>query len=440
MHPTPPPLTPGEPDALTTRRNFWAWVAYQFFYRTGWQFKMEATLVAGLVSYLSPDARILGLFATVNTLARQAVPILAAPAVDRRPFKRSALLLYWSGAILCWLVLTLFLWSPAAEDRQLTLYAFGACYTLFFVCLGASSIAHGSLLGKVIPATLRGRAMAAGMGLSGTVNVGAILAVYWLQRTGPFPPPRNYALAFSISVGCFVLALFSLLAVVESPSAPRERATRVGASLRYMLQMARRDPNLRLLMLVNGGVAIGGSLLQLYTLYWRRSYAGPFPESAILVATLCQVFWQSLSSALLGRVADERGNRVLICALLWIEATVPLVALLMGSFSALGGTWAYLAVYTLIGIRFPLYQLLVNYLLEAVPQEEHALGLGATNAIQIVTAPAPLLLGVLAQRFGFAAAFVSAAAFLAAAAWLALGLQEPRARTGERSDGKEGAA
>src|SRR5688572_19410029 len=101
------------PDPANLKRNFWAWVAYQFFYRTGWQFKMEATLVAGLISYLTPSQRILGLFTTINTLGRQASPFFAAPHVDRWAYKRSALLLYWSATVACWLALTVYLWSPA---------------------------------------------------------------------------------------------------------------------------------------------------------------------------------------------------------------------------------------------------------------------------------------------------------------------------------------
>src|SRR5436190_23280214 len=94
-----PPEAPGEKPA--SPRNFWAWVAYQFFYRIGWQFKMEATLVAGLISYLTPNQRIMGLFVTVNTLGRQASPLVVAPLVDRWAYKRGALLYYWTATVAC---------------------------------------------------------------------------------------------------------------------------------------------------------------------------------------------------------------------------------------------------------------------------------------------------------------------------------------------------
>jgi MFS family permease len=435
--------TDQDPDFAAYRpRNFWAWVAYQFFYRIGWQFKMEATMVAGLISYLTPDQRTMGLFTMVNTLGRQASPLVAAPHVDRWAHKRGALLLYWGATVACWMALTLFLWLPAARDRDLTLRVFGVCYTLFFICLGASSVAQGALLGKIIPATLRGRAMAVGMGMSGAINVGAILGIYFLVSGGGFSPPRNYALVFSLTVICFVFAAGSLLAVQEWPSPPRRGATDFLASMAHVIRMARGNRNLRLLMLVNVAVSIGTSLLQFYTGFWRHSYpAGRFPEQALIVATIFQVFWQSLSSALLGRVADERGNRIVICALLWVEASVPFVAILIGAIPSLQGTWAFLTLYTLIGIRFPVFQLLVNYLLEILPMEDHALGIGATNTIQMFTAPAPLILGTIAFRFGYAAAFLVSGLVICAGAIVALGLQEPRvegARASSEHCGKEG--
>lgn len=419
--------------------NFWAWVGYQFFYRIGWQFKMEATMVAGLISYLTADPRTLGFFTTINTLGRQTAPLFVAPQVARSRYKRSALLLYWGAAVACWLALTIFLWLPAARNHDLTLYVFGLCYSLFFIFLGSSTVAQGALLGKIIPATMRGRAMAVGMGFSGAINVGGILLLFQWVRGGGFPPPQNYALAFSIAVACFLAATATLFAIREWPSPPSHRAVNLRASLSYVMRLARENRNLRLLMLVNAAVAVGGSLLQFYTAYWRHIFpGGHFPETAIVLATVFQVFWQSLSSAILGRVADARGNRIVICSLLWVEACVPLVAMAMGTMPALRGAWNFLAVYTLIGIRFPVYQLLVNYLLEVVPLEEHAMGLGAVNTIQILTAPAPLLLGELARRLGYGAAFVTAAVFLAFAAAASLGLSEPRRAISHRGTEAQG--
>src|SRR5688572_24486036 len=127
-------------------RNFWAWVAYQFFFRIGWQFKMESTLMAGIVSYLAPSPAVMGLFTTLNALGRNLSPLVAAPVVDRFRQKKHVLLLFWGATVAVWAALTVYLWLPGAADRRVSVWVFGACYTLFFVFLGSASVAQGALL------------------------------------------------------------------------------------------------------------------------------------------------------------------------------------------------------------------------------------------------------------------------------------------------------
>jgi MFS family permease len=418
----PPPAAEEVPYSP---RNFWAWVAYQFFYRIGWQFKMESTLMAGVISYLTPAPLVMGLFSSFNALGRNLSPLVAAPLVDRFAHKRRALLLFWMATVAVWGVLTVYLWLPIASNRALSVWVFGACYTLFFILLGASSVAQGALLGKVIPAGVRGRAMAVGMTISGGINVCAILAIYQLIRSGRFPEPRNYALSFTLTTTLFALAGVSLLFIDERPSEVTHRGTGLAESLRTFRRLARENENLARLMIVNITVGICGSMLQFYTGYWRRS--GTMTEAALIMATVFQVFWQSLSCSIFGRVADRRGNRVVICGMLWIEAVVPLTALVLGGWEPFRGHWGwYLGVYTLVGFRFPMYQLLVNYLLEVVPQRDHAMAIGATTTVQLVTTPAPLLLGLAAEAWGYPAAFILASGVGLYGAFTAMKLREVR--------------
>jgi len=410
-------------------RNFWAWVAYQFCYRIGWQFKMESTLMAGIVSYLAPDPRVAGLFTTLNTLGKNLSPLLAAPIVDRFPRKRAILLLFWSATVLVWAVLTAYLWLPGADNRGVSIWVFGTCYTLFFIGLGAVGVAQGALLGKIIPAGVRGRAMAMGMGISGGINVVAILLIYHVIQGGQFPEPRNYALAFTVTVSFFLLAGVSLMFVRETPSETPARRFNLLGNLRYFVKLAQENRNLGRLMAVNVAVGVLANMLQFYTLYWRQ--AGTMSEGALILATVFQVLWQSVSSSVLGRVADRKGNRVIICALLWVEASVPLAALILGGWEPFRGHWGwYVGVYALVGVRFPLYQLLVNYLLEIVPQHDHAMALGAVNAAQLLTAPAPLLFGGLARAWGYPAAFIAGSVVGIYGATTALKLEEVRVKPG----------
>ncbi len=418
-----------EEEPAAAARNFWAWVAYQFFYRIGWQFKMESTLMAGLVSFLAPDPRVAGLFTTLNTVGRNLAPLVAAPVVDRFRRKRSALFLFWGMTVAVWGVLTVFLWLPAAGSKALSIWIFGACYTLFFVFLGAASVAQGALLGKVIPPERRGRAMAAGMTLSGLVNVGSILLIYRVLQGGGFPEPRNYALSFTLTTTFFFSAGLSLLFLRERASEEPRRSFSLLQSLRHFVKLGRENQDLARLMVVNVVVGTLGNMLPFYTFFWRASGATTARDmpTALMLATVLQVFWQSLSSSVFGRVADSRGNRAVICGLLWVEAVIPAAAMVLGGWAPFRGHWGwYLGVYVLVGFRFPLYQLLVNYLLEIVPQREHAMALGAVNAAQLLSAATPLLLGALAQGLGYPAAFLTGTAIGLFGGITALGMREVR--------------
>ncbi|MCC2672951.1 MAG: hypothetical protein K0Q72_5423, partial [Armatimonadetes bacterium] len=326
-----------------------------------------------------------------------------------------------------WAALTVYLWLPVAANKQLSIWVFGACYTLFFVFLGAVGVAQGALLGKIIPAGHRGRAMAMGMTISGGINVAAILLIYHVIRGGGFPEPHNYALAFTLTVTFFLLAGVSVFFIQETPSASPNRRFNLAGNLRYSVKLARENPNLARLMVVNVSVGVLSNMLQFYTMYWRT--AGTMTEGALILATVLQVFWQSVSSSIFGRVADRKGNRIIICSMLWIEALVPISALVLGGWEPFRGHWGwYLGVYALVGIRFPLFQLLVNYLLEIVPQEDHAMALGAVTTVQLVTAPAPLLFGGIAQAWGFPASFIAGALVGVYGAVTALRLEEVRVR------------
>jgi MFS family permease len=406
------------------RRNYVSWVGYQLFYRIGWQFKMEATMVAGLVSYLSPSASVMGLFTTIHSLGRHAAPFWAAGLVDASPSKKRALLLFWLLAALCWTTVTVFLWTPAAQNRTLTLWCFLVCYAAFFTLLGCANVAQGALLGKIIPATMRGRALGLTASISGPINLVAISAVYALARSGAFPPPRNYALAFSLTEMCFLAAALSLSRVRERPSPHPGGDRRLRGQLARARTLVQGNPNLRRLIGVNIAVAVGGAMLGFYTTYGRAS--GSLNDEGIVLATLCQVFFQSVSSAILGPIADRRGTRSLMATLLWIEACVPLTALVCGSVAGLRGTAWYLMVYALIGVRFPLYQFQVNYLLEILPMRDHAVALGLTNSLMIVTGVVPILFGALADLAGYWTVFLIASSVVMVAATLASRLEEPR--------------
>ncbi|MBI3944458.1 MAG: MFS transporter [Armatimonadetes bacterium] len=409
-------------ESEVERRNFRAWVAHQAFYRIGWQFKMEATMIAGLVSFLSDSAKIIGVYSTASSVGRWVGPVFTTPWIDRSPSKKRCLMWLWGAAVFCWAVGTLTLWTPLTADRTRTLWWFFIWYTLFFTFLGAVGVAQGALLGKIVRAERRGAALSRTHTLSGPPNLIAILVVWALVRHGWFPAPRNYALAFSITTLLFVLAGVGIASAREKPTDGRQSAAGFRKRLSYAGRMLRTNRDFRLLMWVQLAMGFGGAALSFYTAYGRQ--AGSIHESSVVLATVLQVLLQTITSSWLGNVADRKGNRIVICWMLLIEALTPVSAVLAATLFP--GSPAFLIVYCLVGARFPLFQLLVNYLLEIVPEEDQALALGVINMRLAVTMPAPLLFGAVVDWAGYAVAMLVAAGILAGSAVMALFLREPR--------------
>ena len=408
-------------------RNFWAWVGYQFLFRVGWQFKLEATLVSGLISFLvSPTqaAVVLGWLGALSSVGRNTIPFFLAPWVANARYKRWPTLVMWASTVACWGLATLYLWLPGTADKTRTLWIFGACYVAFQTLLGGLGLAQSTLLGKIIPDRYRGRAVAFGMGYAGVFNVFALLGLAWFVRAGGFPEPRNFALSFSVAVFLFTLAGGALLVIKEQPSDTKRRSSNPLRHFREARRLVLENRNLQLLLVVNLVLAVSLSVMRLYTPYWRL--LGTLDPSRLLVATVLQVAVQSLSSVYFGRLADRYGNRRVICTLLWVEAIAPLVAVLCGA-TALGNHWlAYLSVYFLIGLRFPLFLVVVNYLLEIVEPDQHAIALSAVTLVQLIAAVVPIGLGYAAQQWGYPAVLAPTAVLVAAGALFASRLGEPR--------------
>ncbi len=390
-------------------------------------------MIAGLVSFLASSPMTIGLFSTASSVGRSVGPFLITPWVDRSASKKRCLLWLWAGVVLSWGAAAAYLWTPLAADRGRTLGWFFLCYSAFFTFLGCAAVAQGSLLGKIIPADRRGHALSAAHSISGPVNLCALLAVYSLVRSGAFPTPRNYAFSFTITTVLFLLSGVAVARAREVPSAsPRDKG---GLRLRlvHARNLIRDNRDFRLLLGIQLALGTGGAALAFYTAYGRAT--GSIQDANVVLATLLQVGCQSAAAATLGRLADRRGNRAVIRVLLWLEAFTPVSAVLAASLFP--GTGAFLVVYCLVGARFPVYDLLVNYLLEIVPEADHAMALGAVNTLLVVTVGSPVLLGFLAARAGYAVAMLAAAVVLASAAITALFLAEPRQRFGAPRTARE---
>ena len=358
LHPMTILTRPHDPalpeETRAAHRNFWAWVLYQLCYRIGWQFKMESTMIAGPGQLPLPAPVCGGHDGPLHHhRQRRAVRGARADGAGGGPpaqqAERAAVDLGGDGAEAgrSWRRIS---GCRRRPTRPRTLWVFFGIYTLFFGLLGAAQVAQGALLGKIIEAGRRGRALGLSVSLSGPINMGAILAVYWLVRSGAFPAPRSYALSFTLTVLCFTAAGLALLRVRERPSPPSRREMGLAAHWRDTRALLRHSANLRRFIVINLALALSGGIPRL--LHHLRAQdgrdrrhvdrdgdpgAGRFPGCQLVALRPAggrpRQPDRHLRAALGG--GGDPGRAMLAAG--WLRLP-----------------WLYMSVYALIGVRFPL--------------------------------------------------------------------------------------
>lgn len=394
---------------------------------------------SNVVVALIPAVRALGLYApqlAVSSLVerlRRAKPlILAVTTIERLPF------------------LALAVAVPLLVERQRALLL-----VLFFAMIGLQQLGGGlgypawlDLIARTIPDGWRGRFFGLWTGVGGLLGVGgAALAATIIARVAW---PLNFSLIFAATFAAFIVS-FVLLALGREPSRPSARPTaptarpghtsgrRAGpialGSLvwrqgRDLTTIFRADKGLAALIGANAvaGIAtMGAGLFAVAALgHGGLSVAEVGAESTVLVlaTTAGNVAW--------GFVGDHLGQRaVLIGAVVCLAgaAAAPLLA---------SGLVVYTGAFLLVGLSVSATLLAqLTFIAEFAPPARRPTYIAlASVAYAPFAVGAPIVGGVLADRWGYGPVFaISALAALVAAVIYVAWVPEPR-RTSTRASAK----
>jgi MFS family permease len=277
------------------------------------------------------------------------------------------------------------------------------------------------LVGRAIPTRLRGRFFAgasllgSGGGLLGTAATVAILR--------SVPGPAGYGVCFLVSALFMGLSFAALVAVREPPPGTLAPAVALGAYLRRIPGLLRRDANLAWFVAARAAAAFGMMASAFYAVYALAGLrAGDWMVGVFTTALLAG---QTVGQLGFGWLADHVGHRIVIT--IGIGATVAANALALTA-SSLD---LFLLVFALSGVQLAAINVSwLTILLEFAPSAQDRptyLGIGNTFLAPAMAA-APLLAGLMADTIGFLPIFVVALACgLVALAILALKVRDPRA-------------
>lgn len=400
-------------------------VLHQIVFRVGWTFKTESVILPGFLDFLiGPGAGFYrGFLPILNRLGQGVVPLFLARSMDSVSAKRFSLV--FTAATLA---VPLFLAGLLAREhgfvgQQAAAVLFLVIYFGFSAGYGLYQVAFNTVQGKLIRPDYRGRLMSYSTfwGTIPAVLVSFAVLRVWLSGQSP-----HYERVFLSGACLFALSGFLCLLLRESDQDEALWGEASRSLWRPFFDVLRSRPGLRALCLVGMIYSFSLALVPHYQAFAReRLHIPPEQQYLWVIAQSASV---GIFSVAVGWLADRYGNRLTFSLLVFGSVLTPAWCLFMLHFSqGLAEATIWLTFVTLAFTTLA-PRMAVNYALEMVPAEEHAV---ATAAFQLgVTLPllASPLWGWLIERWGFEGLLRTGILLTAIAGVMSTFLPEPRFR------------
>ena len=429
--PTHPGIEPRE------RRNLLLLALHQIVFRIGWIFKTESVIMPAVLDQLSGAGWLRGCMPVLNRFGQSVPPVFLADRFKALRYKKRALAGFTAlmGVPLGILSLVWLLSPESGLGQHHNGFAgprhawlpglFLLLYFVFFVFNGLYHLSFGTVQGKLIRPTRRGRLL-----LTSTFwgSLPAMLLAWCLLDRWLRLPDGGFGYVFAFTSVCFILAGMIAMALYEpadsagtTPSSPKR------GNVADMLRTLRGDANLRRLVLV---AALWGSSLMIFPHYQAlaRKTLG-LSGIHLMVWVITQNMAVGIYSLFVGPLADRRGNRLTLRLLIFGSATAPAFAISLVYLPGGLGARLFWLVFIPLGISPLILRTLLNYALEICQPEEHPRYLSTVSlglAAPFLLSPA---VGWLVDAAGFEVVFMVTVALTVLSGWMTFGLDEPRHRT-----------
>ncbi|MBI4532032.1 MAG: MFS transporter [Candidatus Latescibacteria bacterium] len=408
-------------DDRYNRRNFGALLIDFIGYFTGQTFISPSTILPLFVHQLTTSNVLIGLIPTIFTLGASLPSPLLARFIERLPLKRNYIL--WLAAVerLPWMAMVLLTLAIGQSVPTLLLILFFLSLTINAFSLGCGIPAYSAMMQKIIPVNRRGRLYGIGGGVAGLLSIpGAWYVEEILNRYG-FPSGFAYCfliafLLLTVSAAFIILVREPVYSPISSPSDRRSYMHRARSILKA-------NPSFVFFNFSQILYAFNGMAVAFYTVYAIVHLHAQPGDIALFTGVLMGT--NAVANPLWGYLADHRGNRRVM---LWASVcglASPAVALTSGSLYSFAIVFA-LNEFARAGLELSRF----NIVMEFSPPGEVPTYVALKY---LLTAPflavAPLLGGIIADRWGYIPVFYLAIAGTASSLLFIAQMHEPRERT-----------
>lgn len=413
--PESPAPAPADPAEL---RNFALLALQQLVIRVGWIFKTESVIVPAFLDSIAGPGWIRGILPVLNRFGQGVPSFVLAGAVQRTPLKKRLVALSAVAMAVPFFVLAFTTGSGGAGSGW---PAFLVLYLLFWCFSGLFYVTGGTLQGKLIRAEHRGRLITAGV-FGGVIP--AVACAWWLLPGWLDGPSPDYDRIFLFTAVCFAVAAGVVLPIRESRDDAPVRVGSLGEQVRSAWQILKTQPDYRRVVVV---AALFSSSVMVFPHYQalareRLGLEGIHWMTWVVVQNLSM----GVASLGIGPAADRLGNRLVLRILIFTSAAIPLYAVGLTELDRDVGRDLFVWVFAAIGLVPLGFRVIVNYLLEISPQDDHARYLSLSQLCTAASFLASPVFGLLIDVTSFEVVFLLEAGLLVLGGLLTFRLAEPR--------------
>ncbi|MCC9605370.1 MFS transporter [Blastopirellula sp. JC732] len=429
---TPPSALSAEPDDGSETRNFFLLAFSQVVLRCGWIFKTESIIIPAVLDLIAGPGWIRGLLPILNRIGQSLPPLFYARTLKSMPQKKWSLCGTTLAMGICFSTLALCFVPPVRDaingwypdsavwpSAWLTV-AFLVCYFFFFAATGLNQVGFGTVQGKLVRVTKRGRLMLVAnfVGAIAAIGLAAWLLPKWLSNDD-----AQVHWIFGFAGGAFLLSAgISALLKERHDKAPHVKGTAVEL-FHDAFSVLSEDRNFRRLAVVAFCFGCSLMLFPHYQALARERLGAPLEN--LILWVIIQNGGTAAFSLLGGPIADWKGNRLVLKLMMCGVFLMPLIAVVLihtGPSGAMLFNWLFL----LVGVTPVMFRGLSNYVLEISPRSEHPRYLAALSlcvAAPMIASPA---VGWALDAISYEAVFLTISAILFGGLLMTWTIAEPR--------------
>jgi hypothetical protein len=400
------------------RRNYTANLVEGGLYIGATPFFSPQTVLPALVAGLGGGNLAVGAVAVLNYAAVFGPQAFVARHVAALRWKKPWALGFGAAQRSMVLLLGLAVLAFGGAHHALTLALVLSLFAANQLILGAAALGWFDLFAKVTPVAWRGGLVGWRNALGGGISVVGGMALTWMLAAFAFP--RGFGLALLAAFALQLASLLVQLRYVETEPSPATPRKSLGAFVRELHAVFRRERGFMLFVCYAAGSYLAMMPVGFFTVYALERFHAD--ATAVGTFTLMLVTVQIVSAPLCGALADRLGNKAALAVATTALGSASVWALLAPSLAA------FAPVFILVGINLGTeYMARHNMAAEFAPEEQRAVFVGMMNTTLAPFCLSGLIGGVIADAFGHRAVFAAGAGLAALAlAVLLLLVRDPR--------------